>query len=188
MAELRNDIPGWEGSQGPFPGDYARLHVYARDIHSGAGNCVCGADLGNTRHVMAAPGVPGPRRPPRIGGPVGFRYKPREYAITITGGDLAGFEAVMGDTTIDEMLAFQHAAADPELASGAVVDIVSRHLIAWNLEDDLGNPVPALGMFVQTLPVALLGVLITAWFVKMGEDAAALTKTITTPPGGPPDA
>lgn len=113
---------------------------------------------------------------------MGFRYKPREYAITFTEGHLAGFEATMGDTTTDEMLAFQRAVLNPEAAPGAAVDLVSRHLIAWNLEDDLGQPVPAVGMFVGTLPGVMLSVLITAWFVKMGEDAAALTKSITTPP------
>ena len=119
---------------------------------------------------------------------MGFRYKPREYAITITQGDLAGFEATMGDTTTDEMLTFHRAVANPELAVAAAVDLISRHLIAWNLEDDLGNPVPALGMFVQTLPGGMLRVLITAWLVKMGEDAARLTAAITTPPEGTPDA
>jgi hypothetical protein len=49
-------IPGWEGSVGPFPPQ----HVYARDVHSGAGNCVCGAALGDLRHVQAAPGCPVP--------------------------------------------------------------------------------------------------------------------------------
>lgn len=53
-------IPGWEGSVGPFPGQYGKPHVYARDVHSGAGNCVCGAALGDRRHVQAAPGVPVP--------------------------------------------------------------------------------------------------------------------------------
>jgi hypothetical protein len=62
MADLRNEIPGWEGSQGPFPGQYAKPHVYARSIHSGAGNCVCGAALGDLRHVQAAPGVPVPKQ------------------------------------------------------------------------------------------------------------------------------
>ena len=60
MGELRNEIPGWEGSIGPGPGQYGKPHVYARDIHSGAGNCVCGADLGAAVHVQAAPGVPIP--------------------------------------------------------------------------------------------------------------------------------
>lgn len=32
-------------------------HVYARDVHSGAGNCVCGGAPGDTRHVQIAPGV-----------------------------------------------------------------------------------------------------------------------------------
>jgi len=53
-------IPGWEGSQGPFRAQYGQPHVYARDIRSGAGNCVCGADLGADQHVQAAPGVPVP--------------------------------------------------------------------------------------------------------------------------------
>lgn len=54
------EIPGTEGSIGPFPGQYGRPHVYARDVHSGAGNCVCGWDLGASRHTEAAPGVPVP--------------------------------------------------------------------------------------------------------------------------------
>lgn len=53
-------IPGWEGSIGPGPGQYNDPHVYARDITSGAGNCVCGRPLGATKHVQAAPGVPVP--------------------------------------------------------------------------------------------------------------------------------
>lgn len=58
MSELRNTIPGWEGSIGPFPAQYGEPHVYARDVHSGAGNCVCGHALGVARHVQAAPGIP----------------------------------------------------------------------------------------------------------------------------------
>lgn len=53
----RDLVPGWEGTQGPFPGQYGQPHVYARDIHSGAGNCVCGRYLGHRLHVQAAPGV-----------------------------------------------------------------------------------------------------------------------------------
>jgi len=58
----RDRMPGWEGNKGPFPDQYTRAHVYARDIHSGAGNCVCGAGLGEWIHVQAAPGVKMPRR------------------------------------------------------------------------------------------------------------------------------
>lgn len=47
------DIPGWEGSVGPFPHQYGSLHVYARDIHSGAGNCVCGRPDNSSIHVVA---------------------------------------------------------------------------------------------------------------------------------------
>lgn len=54
----RDEIPGWEGTVGPFPGQYGKPHVYARDIHSGSGNCVCGRGLVDARHVQAAPGVP----------------------------------------------------------------------------------------------------------------------------------
>jgi hypothetical protein len=51
---------GWEGTVGPFRADYGKPHVYARDISSGSGNCVCGADLGAWVHIQAAPGVPIP--------------------------------------------------------------------------------------------------------------------------------
>jgi hypothetical protein len=55
--------PGWEGSQGPFRGDYGKPHAYARDIHSGAGNCVCGSGPTDKVHTQLAPGVPNPGRP-----------------------------------------------------------------------------------------------------------------------------
>lgn len=42
---MLEQVPGWEGSSGPFPGQYGKSHVYARDVHSGAGNCVCGRAL-----------------------------------------------------------------------------------------------------------------------------------------------
>jgi hypothetical protein len=52
-----DDVPGWEGTVGPFSGQYTDPHVYARDVHSGAGNCVCGSDVGHKLHVQAAPGI-----------------------------------------------------------------------------------------------------------------------------------
>lgn len=58
----QTDVPGWEGSVGPFKGEFTQPHVYARDVHSGAGNCVCGSALGETLHVQAAPGVEVPER------------------------------------------------------------------------------------------------------------------------------
>lgn len=62
MSENQTPIPGWEGSVGPFPAQYHLPHVYARDVHSGAGNCVCGGALGESKHVQAAPGVDIPGR------------------------------------------------------------------------------------------------------------------------------
>lgn len=53
-------VPGLDGSVGPFPSQYGEPHVYARDIQSGAGNCVCSRVLVDCRHVEAAPGVPIP--------------------------------------------------------------------------------------------------------------------------------
>lgn len=51
------EIPGWEGKCGPRPNQYGQPHVYARDVHSGAGNCVCARPLVDQLHVQAAPGV-----------------------------------------------------------------------------------------------------------------------------------
>lgn len=53
-------VPGQEGTIGPGPARYGRPHVYARDVQSGAGNCVCGRTLGDYVHTEAAPGVPIP--------------------------------------------------------------------------------------------------------------------------------
>lgn len=53
-------IPGQHGSVGPFPAEYRGPHAYARDVHSGAGNCVCGRHLSHYRHTEAAPGIPIP--------------------------------------------------------------------------------------------------------------------------------
>lgn len=55
-----SDIPGREGSIGPFPDQYAEPHVYARCIDSGAGNCVCGYAPRDQIHVQLAPGVDDP--------------------------------------------------------------------------------------------------------------------------------
>jgi hypothetical protein len=57
-----NDCPGFEGSVGPFGNQKSEPHVYARDVHSGAGNCVCGVDPGHWLHVQIAPGVDVPDR------------------------------------------------------------------------------------------------------------------------------
>lgn len=58
---MTTNVPGYEGSIGPGPGQYGKPHVYARDVHSGAGNCVCGRALRSTIHTEAVPGVPVPR-------------------------------------------------------------------------------------------------------------------------------
>lgn len=66
MTSSRHPYPGHEGTTGPGPGGYRKPHVYARDVYSGAGNCVCGSGVGDWVHPEAAPGVPVPdsMRPP----------------------------------------------------------------------------------------------------------------------------
>lgn len=55
-----DSVPGAEGTIGPGPAQYGKPHVYARNVHSGAGNCVCGRDLRHAVHTEAAPGIPIP--------------------------------------------------------------------------------------------------------------------------------
>lgn len=66
MGEL--PVPGLEGTTGPWPWQYERAHVYARDIHSIRALCVCGTPLGSPRHAWAAPGVPVPARARKAAG------------------------------------------------------------------------------------------------------------------------
>lgn len=47
--------PGVDGSIGPLRGQYGKPHVYARDVQSGAGNCVCGWDEEHHRHLFRPP-------------------------------------------------------------------------------------------------------------------------------------
>lgn len=47
--------PGWEGAVGPFKGQYGQPHVYARDVQSGVGNCVCGHHDEHPRHLFRPP-------------------------------------------------------------------------------------------------------------------------------------
>lgn len=56
MTDQMRTPPGWEGSVGPWPNQYVR-RTYARDIQSGAGNCVCGSSLRDPVHLQAAPGI-----------------------------------------------------------------------------------------------------------------------------------
>lgn len=59
--------PGHEGSVGPFSEDYGNPHVYARDVTSGAGNCMCGSGPDDPIHPELAPGVPNPKGAPAEG-------------------------------------------------------------------------------------------------------------------------
>lgn len=57
----RHAIGSADGPPGPFSASqYGQPHVYARAIHSGTGNCLCGSALGDRIHTEAAPGVPIP--------------------------------------------------------------------------------------------------------------------------------
>lgn len=61
-AAAMEKVPGGAGGPlGPTVGRFGDPHVYARDVRSGAGNCVCGSALGELVHTQAAPGVPIPR-------------------------------------------------------------------------------------------------------------------------------
>lgn len=61
-TQAQDTVPGSAGSPGPFLNEYGVPHVYARDVYSGAGNCVCGASIGHDRHTEVAPGIPIPAR------------------------------------------------------------------------------------------------------------------------------
>jgi hypothetical protein len=99
MRQPRDEIPGWEGSLGPFPAEYGKPHVYARAVHSGAGSCVCGAGLGDALHVQAAPGVPVPawvRCLPDVPDPAGLvaALESLENAMVTSAADWAATPAM----------------------------------------------------------------------------------------------
>lgn len=58
--------PGYEGSVGPSEAEYGDPHVYARDVQSGAGNCVCGAGPDDPIHPELVPGMLNPNAEPVV--------------------------------------------------------------------------------------------------------------------------
>jgi HK97 family phage portal protein len=65
FSDSTKNYPGYEGSIGPGKGQYSEPHVYARDVCSGAGNCVCGASSRDPIHPELVPGVPNPDAAPK---------------------------------------------------------------------------------------------------------------------------
>lgn len=55
-------IPGWEGTTGPTPSQYHQDHVYARDVYSTTGACLCGRPLSSVLHPAVTPAWPSEAR------------------------------------------------------------------------------------------------------------------------------
>lgn len=147
-------VPGFEGSLGPLT-DAKRCapHVYARDITSGAGNCVCKAALGEDVHTAAAPGVPVPESARAIAKSaepqrycLGIAYQAGPDPLIAKGQDggrdfltaaeleKAAFEFMRNGPRIG---LFHLDDTDPDISATVVESYIYRNETPWDLGDGL---------------------------------------------------
>jgi 8-oxo-dGTP pyrophosphatase MutT (NUDIX family) len=136
----KKSVPGEEGSVGPFPGEYTRAHVYARDVQSGAGNCVCGAAPGDELHARSPLG-------PTVEGKAGKPGGPPK---------VAGLALIAADT--GRVLMLQRAFNTPDDPAAGTWEFPGGHLEAGDdsslhgamreWAEEVGHPVPTGGTVV----------------------------------------
>ena len=69
---------------------------------------------------------------------MGYRPKPRMYALDFTGTEYEGLEATVRGLTLGEELELN----ETEMTGDRVVKALVQRLVSWNVEDETGAPVP----------------------------------------------
>jgi hypothetical protein len=105
---------------------------------------------------------------------VGYQRTRKVYRLEFEDGEFEGLEVKMGSLNTREFLDIV-ALADsvqgknpPGDAVRSLFESTAAHLISWNVEDDIGEPVPATvdGLFSQDLDLVMAVIL--AWQKAVG--------------------
>jgi hypothetical protein len=104
---------------------------------------------------------------------MGYRKKSTLYTLKWPDGhDLAGLEVTMRGLSVDGMVKVAtlgsalRAATDvaaQAVKAGELFTLLASKLVAWNLEEEDGTPVPATLEGVQDQDLALVTEILTAW-------------------------
>lgn len=100
---------------------------------------------------------------------MGFRPEPRTLRLVFTDPAYAGLEVTMQSVSVGEYNDMLRLAVTDGLtketvaANERMVDLFASRIVAWNLEDASGQPVPATPEAVRGYERSVIGDIITAW-------------------------
>lgn len=103
---------------------------------------------------------------------MGFRLR-REYVLEFTGA-MQGAEVRIKATSVGACVALREAGAD----ISAIAELLSEHLVSWNLESEDGEP---LGMSASEIQAGLERVVIEAIAVEWFKAAMGITAPLDPP-------
>ncbi len=95
---------------------------------------------------------------------MGFTPKRKHYRLKFEDPDLDGLEVLMSSATLKDLLAIQSLdLSNSEASMTPVLEVLSRAIISWNVEDEEGNAVPTTVEGIESQELPFVMDLITAW-------------------------
>jgi hypothetical protein len=101
---------------------------------------------------------------------VGFRLN-RTYVLEFEGA-LAGAEVKIRSTSVGVLLELRDASSEKRVA-----ELLASHLVEWNLENEIGDPIPLTVEGVLSLEGVVLGRIAREWY----RAASGLTAPLDDP-------
>lgn len=99
----------------------------------------------------------------------GFRKEPKHYRLTFEDPTYEGFEAICKSLSLEDMLSITQMASDIQGGDMSKVEVSRQYelfadaLLSWNLEDEVGNPVPTTYEALKAQDVDFVSDLLQAW-------------------------
>ncbi|WP_432019918.1 hypothetical protein [Streptomyces sp. 1222.5] len=96
---------------------------------------------------------------------MGCRRNPKQYKLKFADGDYEGLEVTMRSVSIGEMRSLQGTGEEDSGRDGfdRMADLVASHMVAWNREDEEGNPLPPTMESLEDEEPGLVNLLIDRW-------------------------
>ena len=109
---------------------------------------------------------------------MGVRVRRTKYVLEVE--TLPGSEIEMSALTVGEL---RELSTSGDI--GAAVEMFAAHLVAWNLDDESGAPIPCSVAGVNSLEITLVKALIEAWTTAVTTGPLDETAIPMTPSGAP---
>lgn len=116
---------------------------------------------------------------------MGYVPKRKTYTLDFKGTDFEGLEVCMRSLNTGQYMDLWEAKEEAESGgeTGRVLHLLAEQLIAWNVEDEAGRPVPATLDGVKALDLDLNLAVVNAWTTAMAGVPAPLERSSDS--GGP---